>query len=174
MAVSKNRKQQQLEVLIDKFQNAKSIFFSEYTGISVKDFGKVRDTLRESNVECKVAKKTLIKLAAEQIGIKEIPTEALEGPIAVILSNEDEIAGAKLISNLKKEYETLELTGGIFDGEAFGQDKAKAYAAIPAKEELLAKLVGSMKAPISGFHGVTHGVMRQFVGTLQAIVDNEQ
>jgi len=47
MAVSKNRKQQQLEALIDKFQNAKSIFFSEYTGISVKDFGKVRDTLRE-------------------------------------------------------------------------------------------------------------------------------
>ncbi|MBT5346409.1 50S ribosomal protein L10 [bacterium] len=174
MAVSKNRKQQQLEALIEKFQNAKSIFFSEYTGISVKGFSKVRDTLRESNVECKVAKKTLIKLAAEQIGIKEIPTEALEGPIAVILSNEDEIVGAKLISNLKKEHETLELTGGIFDGEAFGQEKAKAYAAIPAKEELLAKLVGSMKAPITGFHGVTHGVMRQFVGTLQAIVDKEQ
>ena len=174
MAVSKNKKQQQLEALIDKFQNAKSIFFSEYSGISVKDFGKVRDTLRESNVECKVAKKTLIKLAAEQMGIKEIPAEALNGPIAVILSNEDEIAGAKLISNLKKEHEALELTGGIFDGEAFGQEKAKAYAAIPSKDELLAKLVGSMKAPISGFHGVSYGVMRQFVGTLQAIADKEQ
>ncbi len=171
MAVSKEKKHQQLENLVEKFQGAKSIFFSEYSGISVKDFSKVRNTLRESDVECKVIKKTLIKLAAEQMGIKEIPSEALVGPIAVILSNDDEIAGAKLIKTLKKEHQTLALTGGIFDGEAFGADKAQAYAAIPARDELLAKLVGSMKSPISGFHGVMHGTMRQFVGTLQAIAD---
>jgi len=174
MAVSKEKKQQQLDSLVEKFQSAKSVFFSEYTGISVKNFGKVRDTLRENDVECKVAKKTLIKLAAKEMGIEEIPGEALQGPIAVILSYSDEIAGAKLISKLTKEHESLALTGGIFDGEAFGADKAKAYASIPSKEELLAKLVGSMQAPIAGFHGVTHGVMRQFVGTLQAVADKQE
>ncbi|MBT6142962.1 50S ribosomal protein L10 [bacterium] len=171
MAISKSKKDEILQGLIESFKNAKSVMFSKYSGISVSDFSKVRSALREQNAECKVAKKTLIKLAAQEIGVKEIPKESLEGPITVIFSYDDELSGAKVIDKLSKGLEQLELTGGILEGEVFGQEKAKAYAAIPSKEELYAKLVGSMQSPISGFHGVLHGTMRQFVGTLQAIAD---
>ena len=174
MAISKSKKQEILQELQTSFKDAKSVMFSKYSGISVSDFSKVRTALREQNVECRVAKKTLIKLAAKELGVEELPAESLDGPIAVIFSYDDELSGAKLIDKMSKDYAQLELTGGILEGEAFGPETAKAYAAIPSKEELYAKLLGSMRAPISGFHGVLHGTMRQFVGTLQAIADEKQ
>jgi len=173
MAISKSKKNDILQELQQSFKEAKSVMFSKYSGISVSDFSKVRTALREQNVECRVAKKTLIKLAAKELGVEQLPEGSLEGPIAVIFSYEDELSGAKLIDKMSKDYSQLELTGGIMEGAAFGPAEAKAYAAIPSKEELYAKLLGSMQAPISGFHGVLHGTMRQFVGTLQAIADKE-
>ena len=174
MAISKSKKNEILHELTQSFKDAKSVMFSKYSGISVSDFSKVRSTLRESNVECRVAKKTLIKLAAKELGVEELPAESLEGPIVVVFSYEDELSGAKLIDKMSKDFKHLELTGGILEGEAFGPAEAKAYASIPSKEELYAKLLGSMRAPISGFHGVLHGTMRQFVGTMQAIADKNQ
>ena len=173
MAISKSKKNDILQELQQSFKEAKSVMFSKYSGISVSGFSKVRTALREQNVECRVAKKTLIKLAAKELGVEQLPEGSLEGPIAVIFSYEDELSGAKLIDKMSKDYSQLELTGGIMEGAAFGPAEAKAYAAIPSKEELYAKLLGSMRAPISGFHGVLHGTMRQFVGTLQAIADKE-
>ena len=124
MAISKSKKDEILQGLIESFKNAKSVMFSKYSGISVSDFSKVRSALREQNAECKVAKKTLIKLAAQEIGVKEIPKESLEGPITVIFSYDDELSGAKVIDKLSKGLEQLELTGGILEGEVFGQEKA--------------------------------------------------
>jgi large subunit ribosomal protein L10 len=173
MAISKSKKNDILQELQQSFKEAKSVMFSKYSGISVSGLSKVRTALREQNVECRVAKKTLIKLAAKELGVEQLPEGSLEGPIAVIFSYEDELSGAKLIDKMSKDYSQLELTGGIMEGAAFGPAEAKAYAAIPSKEELYAKLLGSMRAPISGFHGVLHGTMRQFVGTLQAIADKE-
>lgn len=171
MAVSRQKKEQMLADLVEKFKTSKSVMFSQNRGLSVTDGQALRAKLRENGVELKVAKKTLIKLAAKEAGIKEIPSEALEGPIAAAFAFEDEIAAAKILFKESKTNEAIALVGGIFDGEAFGPEKALQLAQIPSKEELLAKLVGSMKAPISGFYGVLHGTMRQFVGTLQAIVD---
>ena len=174
MAISKSKKNDILQELQQSFKEARSVMFSKYSGISVSGFSKVRTALREQNVECRVAKKTLIKLAAKELGVDELPAGSLEGPIAVIFSYDDELSGAKLIDKMSKDFEQLELTGGILDGQAFGPAEAKAYASIPSKEELYAKLLGSMQAPISGFHGVLHGTMRQFVGTMQAIADKNQ
>lgn len=171
MAISKDKKQQILSDLKSKFGDAKSVFFTSYTGLSVKDVSNVRRALRAEQAEMVVAKKTLIQLAAKDNGIEEIPAEAMEGPIAVVFSYDEELAGPQKIYSLAKEHEALGLTGGIMEGEAFGAEMAKKYATIPSKTELLAKLVGSMQAPISGFHGVLHGTMRQFVGTVQAIAD---
>lgn len=171
MAVSRQKKEQMLADLVEKFKTSKSVMFSQNRGLSVTDGQALRAKLRENGVELKVAKKTLIKLAAKEAGIQEIPSEALEGPIAAAFAFEDEIAAAKILFTESKTNEAIALVGGIFDGEAFGPEKALQLAQIPGKEELLAKLVGSMKAPISGFYGVLHGTMRQFVGTLQAIVD---
>jgi large subunit ribosomal protein L10 len=174
MAISKKQKEDVLQELVEKFQKAKSVVFTEYRGLSVKQVGDVRKQLKEHGVEYKVAKKTLLSLAAQQAGFKAIPIEYMEGPISAVFSFEDEVSGPKVIYKLGKEYEGLTLKGGIMDGRLFGAEEAIQLAQIPSREELLAKLVGSMKAPISGFHGVLYGTMRQFVGTLQAVVDQKQ
>jgi len=171
MAVSREKKKEILDDLTEKFKNAKSVVFSEYRGLTVNDISDLRGKLRESEVEYKVAKKTLIKLAAKEAGINEIPNEAMEGPVAAAFSFGDEVAGAREIYKMGKDHKGLKLKGFILDGEIFGQEKAEQLAQLPSKEELLAKLVGSLRAPISGFHGVLHGTLRGFVGTLQAIVD---
>ena len=113
MAISKSKKNEILQELQQSFKEAKSVMFSKYSGISVSGFSKVRTALREQNVECRVAKKTLIKLAAKELGVDELPAESLDGPIAVIFSYDDELSGAKLIDKMSKDFEQLELTGGI-------------------------------------------------------------
>jgi large subunit ribosomal protein L10 len=174
MAISRQKKEEVLQELVEKFKTAKSVVFAEYRGLSVKQVGEVRKQLREQGIYYKVAKKTLLNLAAQEAGFKAIPVEYMEGPISAVFSFNDEITGPKLIHTLGKEFEGLSLKGGLMDGQSFGAAKAIQLAQIPSKNELIAKLLGSLQAPIQGFHGVLHGTIRQFVGTLQAVADKKQ
>jgi len=173
MAISKQKKEEVLQELVEKFQKAKSVVFAEYRGLTVKQVGDVRKQLRDKGVDYKVAKKTLLSLAAQKAGFKAIPTEYMEGPISAVFSYEDEVSGPKVIHTLGKEYEGLTLKGGMMDGEPFGPAQAVQLAQIPSREELIAKMLGSLQAPIQGFQGVLHGTIRKFVGTLQAIAEKE-
>lgn len=174
MAISRQKKEEVLQELVEKFKTAKSVVFAEYRGLTVKQVGEVRNQLREQGIYYKVAKKTLLNLAAQQAGFKSIPVEYMEGPISAVFSFQDEVSGPKIIYKLGKEFEGLSLKGGLMDGQAFGAAQAVQLAQIPSKEELIAKMLGSLQAPIRGFHGVLHGSIRQFVGTLQAVVDKKQ
>jgi large subunit ribosomal protein L10 len=171
MAISRTQKEELMQELIDKFKRAQSVVFAEYRGLTVKDIGKVRSELRAQGVEYKVAKKTLLRLAAKEAGLGDIPTEYMEGPISAVFSFDDVVTGPKIIHTLGKELEGLKLMGGVMGNQILSPKEANQLAQLPSRTELLAKLVGSMKAPISGFHGVLHGTIRQFVGTLQAVVD---
>lgn len=174
MAVSKQQKQESLKELIEKFKRAKSIIFTDFRGLNVKQVGKLRNELRQNDVEYKVAKKTLMRLAAKEAGFKDIPDENLEGPISAAFSYSDEIAGAKIIHKFGKEFEGLVMTGGIMEGESFGAAKAKQLAMIPSRLELYAKLIGTMLNPVRGFHGVLHGTLRKFVATVKALEESKQ
>jgi large subunit ribosomal protein L10 len=171
MAISRSQKEELLQELIDKFKQSQSVVFAEYRGLTVKDVARVRSELRAQGVEYKVAKKTLIRLAAKEAGFGDIPTEYMEGPVSAVFSMNDAVTGPKVIFNLGKELEGLKLLGGVMGSQILSPKEANQLAQLPSRTELLAKLVGSMNAPISGFHGVLHGTMRKFVGTLQAIAD---
>ena len=173
MPLNREQKENILNDLIEKFKKAKSIIFSDFRGLPVKDIQDLRRKLKEKNIDYTVAKKTLIKLAAEEIGIKEIPRELVEGPCAAAFSYEDEVAPAKIIKDFSKSNANLKLLGGIMEGKLIDIAQTMELASLPSYEELLAKFMGSAKAPISGFHGVLYGVMRQFVGTIQALHDEK-
>lgn len=152
MALSKNQKEQSLTDLQERFKNAKSVFFSAYRGLSVGDISTMRDELRDSGASMVVAKKTLARLAAKESGVAEIPEEALPGPVAFVFSEEDEVAPAKVIKKwAKAKKDSVSIVGAVFEGKVLDEIQAKAIADIPSREELLAKLVGSLKSPISGF-----------------------
>lgn len=167
MAVTRHKKLEILTDLKEKFKGAKSVVFTTYSGLSVKDLSKVRSALRANNVQCKVAKKTLINLAAQDNGYNEVPAGIMEGAIAAIFSD-DEVTGAKTIAVLSKEFNALKLLGGLMDGEVLSISQVEALSKMPSKEELLVKLLCSMKSPMSGLANSLAGVTRKLVYVLEA------
>lgn len=168
MAVTKEKKAEVLKGLDDRFGRAKSVYFADFRGLTVKDLHTLRGKLRDQNVEYVVAKKTLMKIAAKNSNLPEIPDDVMQGPVGAAFSYEDEIAAVKAMHEFAKKAENLKILGGLVEGRYVNKAEAIQLAQLPSKTELLAKLVGSMKAPISGFHGVLHGVMRGFVGVVNA------
>lgn len=168
MAITKAKKEEVLKKLEEKFSNAKSVYFTDFKGMTVKDLHSLRGKLREQNVEYVVAKKTLIQLAAKNNNLSEIPKDIMQGSVGTVFSYDDEISGIKTIHEFSKKVENIKILGGVLDGKFLDMNEALQLAQLPSRDELLAKLVGSIKAPISGFHGVLHGVIRSFVGTLHA------
>lgn len=174
MALTKQQKNDQLDALVQKFKEAKSVIFTEYRGLSVKDISKLRNKLRTENVEYKVAKKTLMRLAAKENGIENLPDDVMAGPVGVAFSYEDQVIVARLLSEFAKEHKQVKLLGGIFEGKVINADTAQEIASIPSKEVLYAKLLGSMNSPISGFVGVSMNVVSGFVRTLNAVKEQKE
>lgn len=169
MAASKAKKQEMLAQVEEMFKEGKSFFFADFRGLSVAAISAIRKELRANNVGYKVAKKTLIRKAANENGYKDIPREVMAGSVAMTVSYGDPIAPARLLKKLKKDYEKLQLLGGLFEGQILSSSEAQQYASLPSKEELLAKLVYMMKSPIQGFHGSLHGLLSKFVRTVDAV-----
>ncbi len=168
MAITKEKKEKIVSELTDLFKNSKSVVFSDYKGISVKEIQDLRRKLTENESNFKVAKKTLIQRAAKDAGFPEIPEEALEGQVGVAFSMGDEIAAAKTLYDFSKSNDAIKLLSAFMEGETLTKEQTLELAKIPGKEELLAKMVGSMKSPISGFHGVLYSLLRSFVGVVDA------
>lgn len=173
MPLSKEQKAKILEGLVSDMKEAKAVVFSRFHGLGVKEMDDLRKEMGEQGVKYQVAKKTLLKLAAEESGITGIPEESMDGPVAVAFSMDDEIAAAKLIYNFSKKNEGLTLLGSIFEGKALSVEETNELAKLPGKEELLAKFVFLLKSPIQGFHGVLNNTLSGFVRALSAIKDQK-
>lgn len=174
MAVTKEKKAEILQELEEKFQNAKAVYFSNYRGLTVKDMTALRKKLRDQKIEYCVAKKTLMKLAVKNKNFPEMPNELMDGPVGAAFGYDDAIAPVKVLYQFAKENDKLELLGGLVDGKYMSKAEIKSLATLPSREELLAKLVGSFKAPVSGFHGVLAGVLRNFVYAMKAVQEKKE
>ena len=154
----------------EKLQSAQGAVLVGFTGLSVADVTKLRRKFREGNVEYKVIKNTLTRIAANEVGYEGL-SEFLEGPTALAYSTEDAVAPAKILKEFIKETRTEALTVkvGICDGQVIDAAGVEALANLPSREELLAKLVGSMQAPISGLVNVLQGNIRNMVYVLDAV-----
>jgi len=173
MAVTKEKKAEVLKDLNDKFSRAKAVYFSGYRGITVKKMVQLRKNLHKEGVDYAVAKKTLYKIAAKNNNFPEIPDEIMDGPVAAAFGYDDVVIPVKILNDFAKEAEQLVILGGLVDGKVISKAQAKELAMLPSKEQLLARLVGSMKSPISGFHGVLAGTLRKLVYALSAIRDKQ-
>lgn len=155
--------------LVKAFENAKSVIFSQYQGTNVKNMRSLRKRLLEKDVKFKVARKTLMTLAAKKIGFDQIPDAFLIGPIGLAFGMKDALAAAKVLHEFGRECESVKIVGGIFEGKFIDAAFAKELAILPPREVLLAKLIGTMQAPIAGFCSVLHGLLRNFVFALNEV-----
>ncbi len=166
------RKQKELiaKELAEKLKEAKSVIFSDFKGMTMKDVTMLRKELRSESVSFKVVKKTLMDIALKNAGIK-INVKDMQGQIAIAISAKDEVIAAKIINNFTKSNKNLKMTGGVLNGTMLSDKEAVALAQLPSKEELLAKFVGTINAPVSSFVRVLSGNISGFARVLKAIAE---
>jgi large subunit ribosomal protein L10 len=175
MAVSRQRelKQQIIESVKEKIKKAKSVVLIEYKGLNVNEDTQLRNDFRKNGVEYKVLKNTLIKKAFNELDHTEFDPK-LNGTTSVAFSYKDEVAAAKVVSeNAKKFTDKLNVKCGYLSGMFIEADKVKELAALPGKEILVSKMMGSLNAPISGFVGVLSATMRSLVYALKALEEKK-
>ena len=148
--MNKNRtlKEAKVAEIKEKLEKAKAIVIADYQGLTVEEDTQLRKNLRTEGIEYKVYKNTLVTLAAKELGFEGLD-EFLEGPSAIAFSYEDVTAPARILNNFASDHKKLELKAGLIDGEIYDKDKIVQLASIPSKEVLIAKLLGSIKAPLS-------------------------
>ena len=158
--------------LTEKLKASKAVVFSDFKGLTMEDLTKLRQELRAESISLKVVKKTLINIALKEAGI-DADVKKMEGQIAIAISEKDEVAAAKIISKFAKTNNNLKVVGGILEGKELGADEVIALSKLPSKQELLAKFVGTINAPVSNFVNVLSGNISGFVRVLKAISETK-
>ena len=175
MAKTKEQKKEILNKLTQKIDKARSIIFIKFDYLGVKENDDIRRKLKEENSEYYVAKKTLLDIVFKGKDNKDINVKDFAGKIAVVFGYEDEVAPAKIIHGFKKENEDkVEFIGGILDNKFMTSEEVSALALLPSKQELYAKLVGSLSAPTTKFVNVLTGNTRKLVYVLSAIKEAKE
>lgn len=173
MAISRKKKEELVSQVTSKIKESKSIVFADYKGLKVEEIGEIRSELRKQGLEMKVIKQNLFALAAKDADTN-IDTASLKGhPIAYVFSP-DEVLGAKTIYDYAKKNDKLEMVGGALDGKSISMDELKALATMPSREELYAKIVGSLASPLRGVVGVLQGNLRGLVSVLSQVAEQKK
>jgi len=171
--LNKQSKEDLVAEFAEKLKVAKAAFLADYRGLSVDQANDLRNKLREVGVEYRVVKNTLLRLAAKDTASACLD-EYLIGPTAIALVTADPVAPAKALVEFAKKNNIFELKAGMLDGKLLVVADIQALAELPSREELLAKMLGSMSAPATNFVGVLAAVPRTFVQVLAAIKDQKE
>lgn len=141
-------KEAKVNELAEHIKGAKLILLVDYRGTTVADDTKLRKDIREANGDIKVMKNNIIKRALEankESGLDDI----LEGPTAIVSATEDYLQPLKAVYKFTKDHENYKIKGGMIDGEVKSVEEIMTLAKLPSREELLAKLAGSLLGTIS-------------------------
>jgi large subunit ribosomal protein L10 len=133
--------------LTERLKTAKSIVITDYRGLKVSQMADLRSAIRKAGGEIMVIKNTLATRALTEAKLP-IPQEALTGPTAIVISSEDEIAPIKAIQNYIKINTLPTFKAGIWNNAIISTADLEKLASLPSKEQLIAKLLGQLSAPM--------------------------
>jgi hypothetical protein len=150
-------KQPVVKEIAELLDGAQSAVVVDYRGLTVEQDTQLRKSLREAGVTYKVYKNTMIRLATKGTEFEALDN-VLEGPTAIAVSKEDATAPARILFNFSKTAPQLELKAGIVEGTTYDAQGIKVIAEIPSRDELLGRLFGSMKSPISNLARVLNQI----------------
>lgn len=139
--------------------NAQTVVLAEYAGVQVGDLTALRAKARQSGVYLRVLKNTLVRRAVAGTPFEPL-AEQMTGPLIYGIS-EDPVAAAKVLNDFAKANDKMSIKAGSYAGKVLDKAAVQALASIPSREELLAKLLGVMQAPVSGFAGALAALAKQ-------------
>jgi large subunit ribosomal protein L10 len=168
--LNKDQKKALVKDLTDQIKSSKVSIFSDFTGTSVAKMQELRRELRQAGATYKVSKKKLFDLAFKEAAI-EVDSTGLEGQIGLTVGQQDEVSAAKILNVFAKKNKNFKILRGVLGNQVLTDKEVIALAMLPTKEELLAKLVGTINAPVSGFVNVLAGNLRKLVYVLKAVAE---
>ena len=161
-----------VEEITSKIKASKSVVFVDYNKLTVAEVSELRNKCREAGCEYKVYKNTLVRKAFNDMGYNQFD-EALNGPTAIAFSA-DEVTAAKLMTKAAKDYEGKIVLKCAFSDNAYVDKKGvEALDTMPSREELVAKMLGSMQAPLANFAGVLNNLVSGIVRVLARVAENK-
>ena len=172
--MKKEEKEKQVAWLRDQFQDARAMVLMDFQGLTVSEMNALRSEVRARGGSMKVLKNTLVRLAYKGTDIECLGPDLFGPRAAVWTCNDDDVPSlAKSLVEFAKSHPNLGLVKGELQGQVFEAVELEALAKLPSREELLARLLGAMKAPVSAFVGTLAAVPRSFLNALNAIKEKK-
>ena len=150
-------KQPVVQEISGQIEGAQSVVVVDYRGLTVAQDTELRKELREAGVAYKVYKNTLMNFAFKGTEFESLAA-VLEGPSAIAISKDDAPAPARIIAKFAKTAPALEIKAGVVEGDFYDAEGMKSIAAIPGRQELLSRLLGSMQSPVANFARVINQI----------------
>lgn len=161
-----------VQELTKQFSTVKDYIFTNYRGLTVEQISALRKELRKENAEYHVIKNNYAKIVFREMKASGVD-DYLFGPTAIALAKGDSSPVAKILMEFSKENQALEVKGGYIAGTAFNGKQIDAYSKLPSRNDLLAMLMSTMRAPVQNMVYVLNGVTTKLVRTLQAVADQK-
>jgi large subunit ribosomal protein L10 len=143
-----------------------STFVVSYRGISSAQMNTLRKNLKRKKADVLVSKTSVARIALKEAKCEDLASR-IEGQMALILSNADASEVSKVLVNFAKSYEGFVVKGGVLDGAFLSEDEVRTLSDLPSREVLLAKLMGTMSAPLTRFAGALNGKTRDMISILK-------
>lgn len=170
--MNREQKTAEIETLKANFAKAQLVMLADYKGLKVNEFNELRRRLREKDSQMKVVKNRLAKLAIKGSMLESLSSHFV-GTTVVTFSSQDPSGPAKVLVDFMKDREAMKIKAATMSGKMITPEQVKALASLPGKEELMAKLLGSMLTPARKWVNVLSQIPRQWVNVLVAVKDKK-
>lgn len=164
--MEKAKKAEVIQELKDKFLRAKSVVFTDYTGMTVAEMSDLRNILRSSKIEYRVIKNNLARIAARETPLSILKPEEYKGPIGIALGYDDPLLVVKKVLEFTEKNEKLKVKNSVVEGRLLSPEELKALATLPSRDVLLGMLAGGLAQPLmqlaSGFNALLLNLLYAF------------
>ena len=166
-------KSEKIDAIKAKIEKAQVVVITEYKGYTVEEITNLRRELQKQGGDYMVTKNTLAKIAVKGTEY-EVISDLLKGPTAIAFGYEDQVSPAKVVSEFIKKSKKGEILGAVLEGKLLSADEAKALANMPSKDELFAKMLGSINSPATGITLAVNAVMSSLTRAMAAVRDQKE
>lgn len=171
--MNRTEKSAEIEVLKNKFAKAPLMILADYKGLKVEQFNRLRRKLEEKDSSVKVVKNRLAKIAIQGTEWAQL-SDHFKGTTSVTTAGSDPVGPAKVFTEFAKDNEVVKFKAGFMAGKVLSIREIEALAKLPSREELIAKMLGSMMAPARNLVNVLAQIPRQVVNVLAAVRDKKE